>query len=188
MALLFFAGTAMLLASAAVSVSAAAAEPDLEGLWQTPGETPTILRFTQVNGEYRGVIDSIPAAQGEDADLRCTECTGSRRNQPLLNMEIVWGLKRQGREYTGGSVLDPETGAIYRCALTIAPDGQQLRVRYSAEPPLKSMSEIWTRQTRPAASTRDDATSRKAARAARHQGILVFVRRGAGLLREQAYR
>lgn len=159
MAILFFAGRAMLLASAAVS--AAAAESDLEGLWQTPGETPTILRFTQANGEYRGVIDSIPAAQGEDADLRCAACTGSRRNQPLLNMEIVWGLKREGREYTGGSALDPETGEIYRCSLTIAANGQQLRIRYYVEPPLKSVSEVWIRQTRPAAA------SRKAARAPR---------------------
>lgn len=165
MAILFCASGAMLLASAIVSASAA--EPDLEGLWQTPDETAVTLRFTQVNGEYRGVIDSIPAAQGRDVELRCTECTGSRRNQPLLKMEIVWGLKRQGSEYTEGSALDPETGDIYRCSLTIAPNGQQLRIRYYVEPPLKDVTEVWTRRPRREASTRDNAASRKAARASR---------------------
>ena len=164
MAMLLFAGRAILLASAALT--ATAAESNLEGLWQTPGEMSAILRFTEVNGEYRGVIDSIPWAK--DKDLRCTACTGARRNQPLLNMEIVWGLKHQGGgEYTGGSALDPDTGDIYRCSMTIAENGRQLLIRYHLDPPHKSVTEVWTRQTSPAAETRANTTSRKTARTSR---------------------
>lgn len=147
MAMLFFAGRAMLLASAAAT---AATEPDLEGRWQVPGEDPAqpaaIVRFDQVNGEYRGVIVSIPAAQGKSDELRCTACSGARRNQPLLKMEIVWGLKRQGLKYAGGSALDPETGETYRCDLTLAPGGQELRIRYFVDPKHESVSEVWTRE------------------------------------------
>lgn len=164
MAMLLFAGRAMLLASAALT--SATAESYLEGLWQTPGEMPAILRFTEVNGEYRGVIDSIPRGEGED--LRCTACRGARRNQPLLNMEIVWGLKHQGSgEYTGGSALDPETGDIYRCSVTIAENGQQLRIRYHLDPPQESATEVWTRKTSPAAARRANTASRRTARTSR---------------------
>lgn len=164
MAMLLFVGRAVLLASTAMA--AAAAESRLDGLWQTPGERSAILRFTEVKGTYRGVIDSIPGAT--DEDLRCTACTGVRRNQPLLNMELVWGLTHAGGgEYTGGSVLDPETGDIYRCSVTIAENGRQLRVRYHLDPPHKSVIEVWTRQTSPAAKTRANTSSRRIARASR---------------------
>jgi uncharacterized protein (DUF2147 family) len=163
-AMLLFAGRAILLASTALT--AAAAESRLEGLWQTPGEMSAILRFTEMKGEYRGVVDSIPGA--EDEDLRCTACTGARRNQPLLNMELVWGLKHVGGgEYTGGSALDPDTGGIYRCSVTIAENGRQLRIRYHLDPRHKSVTEVWTRQTPRAAETRANTTSRKIARTSR---------------------
>lgn len=150
MAMLFFAGRVLLLVSAA---AVAVTEPDLDGRWQVPSKDSAlpsaIVRFEQVNGEYRGVIASIPGAQGKDDELRCTACTGSRRNQPLLKMEIIWGLKRRGLEYTGGSVLDPETGETYRCSLTLAPSGQELRIRYSVDSQHESVSETWIRDAQP---------------------------------------
>ncbi len=42
-------------------------------------------------------------------------------------MQIVRGLKKDGSEFTGGTILDPKKGTVYKCKMWVE-DGQ-LQVR-----------------------------------------------------------
>jgi uncharacterized protein (DUF2147 family) len=58
---------------------------------------------------------------------------------------IVWGLASTGpAEWTGGSILDPDDGKIYRLAATLQPDGT-LHARIYKGVPLLGQTKILRR-------------------------------------------
>ena len=44
----------------------------------------------------------------------CTACTGAAKNKPMKDMVILWGLKRDGAGYSGGTVLKLANGKTYK--------------------------------------------------------------------------
>jgi uncharacterized protein (DUF2147 family) len=58
----------------------------------------------------------------------------------------LWGLKKQGEEYNGGEILDPENGKIYRARLKLDDGGKKLDVRGFIGISLFGRSQIWLRQ------------------------------------------
>ena len=62
-------------------------------------------------------------------DPVCSECKGSRRNQPLEGLNIIWGLEQDGDEWVDGKILDPENGKEYSAQLKVTEGGSQLEVR-----------------------------------------------------------
>ncbi len=100
------------------------------GLWKTiddDGETAkSHVRIYEKDGTLRGkVVKLLQSAQ----DKRCAECPGEKKDQPIVGMEILWGLeKKPGEtEYSGGEILDPDNGKVYRCK--IWREGDTLKVR-----------------------------------------------------------
>jgi uncharacterized protein (DUF2147 family) len=61
-------------------------------------------------------------------------------------MTILWGLKKQGDEYQGGEILDPENGKIYRARMRLVDDGKKLDVRGFIGFSLFGRSQIWLRE------------------------------------------
>jgi uncharacterized protein (DUF2147 family) len=59
----------------------------------------------------------------------CDQCTDERRNQPVLGLTVLTGLRRDGERYTGGRILDPDTGIVYSCRMILVDGGQRLEVR-----------------------------------------------------------
>jgi uncharacterized protein (DUF2147 family) len=60
---------------------------------------------------------------------RCEKCSGDRKNAPVIGLVIMRGMSPHGAEYDGGDILDPETGSVYRCRLTLSSDGEKLLIR-----------------------------------------------------------
>ena len=60
---------------------------------------------------------------------RCHKCPGDRKGLPIIGLNIMRGVRKNGSEYDGGEILDPETGFVYRCEFTLSPDGQKLFLR-----------------------------------------------------------
>jgi uncharacterized protein (DUF2147 family) len=60
-------------------------------------------------------------------------------------MTILRGLRREGERYTGGEILDPDDGKVYRCSVTVIEGGKQLDVRGYIGIPLLGRSQIWQR-------------------------------------------
>lgn len=101
----------------------------IEGKWKTiddeTGKAKSIVEiFKKSDGKYYGKIQQLLSPPENN---NCVKCTDDRKNKPLVGMEIIRGLKKDGNEFTGGTITDPKTGKTYKC--TITRDGTKLNVR-----------------------------------------------------------
>ena len=39
--------------------------------------------------------------------------------KPIVGLEIIRDMKKDGDEYAGGDILDPENGKVYRCKIWV---------------------------------------------------------------------
>jgi uncharacterized protein (DUF2147 family) len=124
--------------------------PTPAGLWKTiddnTGQPRGLVRIREVNGRYEGRVEKGFPRPDEKEPPRCDKCDGARRNQPVLGMTILWGLTKQGDEYQGGEILDPESGKIYRARIKLIEDGKKLDVRGFIGISLFGRSQIWLRE------------------------------------------
>jgi uncharacterized protein (DUF2147 family) len=130
--------------------SVLAAEPSATGLWRTiddsTGKPRGLVRITEASGQYQGRLEKTFPQPGEDPNPKCDKCTGSRRNQPVVGMSILWGMTKQGEEYQGGEVLDPENGKIYRAKMRLEDAGKTLHVRGFIGISLLGRTQVWMRE------------------------------------------
>lgn len=129
-------------------VAAEAASP--VGLWTTiDDETDaprSIVEITEVNGELQGRVTKIFYRPDEKPDPVCDKCDGARKDQPIIGMTFLWGMKKDGDGWAGGSILDPKNGKIYNAKMSLQDDGKRLRVRGFIGTPLLGRSQTWLRQ------------------------------------------
>jgi uncharacterized protein (DUF2147 family) len=115
------------------SASVAMAQATPAGLWRTiddeTKQEKSHVRLVDQGGVLTGRIEKIadPAKQ----DAKCDKCDGSRRNQPVLGMTIVEGVKRADGEshWDSGTILDPNNGKVYKVRMTPKDGGRALEVR-----------------------------------------------------------
>ena len=101
----------------------------IEGKWKTiddeTGQEKSIVEiFKKSDGKYYGKVTQLLI---KPANANCVDCKDDRKNIPILGMEVVRGLKKDGNEFTGGTITDPKTGKTYKC--TITRSGDKLNVR-----------------------------------------------------------
>jgi uncharacterized protein (DUF2147 family) len=132
------------------TTSVYAAEPSPAGLWKTiddrSGEAKGLIRIREINGKFEGKIDKIFPKPGDDPAPRCEKCLGSQRNQPVLGLTFLWGFTKQGDEYQGGEILDPESGKIYQAKMKLIDAGKRLEVRGFIGFSLFGRSQTWLRE------------------------------------------
>ena len=58
----------------------------------------------------------------------CDKCTGTSKNKPVKGMVILWGLKPDGADYSGGTVLKPANGKTYKSKAELLDGGKKLEV------------------------------------------------------------
>jgi uncharacterized protein (DUF2147 family) len=143
--------TAALFALATLAVPfAQASDASPVGLWKaiddTTGKPTALIRITEERGELRGKIEQLFRAPGEDPNPKCTLCSDARKDQPILGMTIVSGLKKDGDEYKDGEILDPNNGKIYKSKLSVHDGGKKVEVRGYVGVPMFGRSQVWLRQ------------------------------------------
>ena len=120
------------------------------GLWKaiddTTGKPSALIRITEERGELRGKIEQLFRAPGEDPNPKCTLCSDARKDQPIVGMTIVSGLKKDGDEYKGGEILDPNNGKIYKSKLSVHDGGKKVEVRGYVGVPMFGRSQTWVRE------------------------------------------
>jgi uncharacterized protein (DUF2147 family) len=101
------------------------------GYWTTvddDGKTATsVVQIYAQGGKLRGKI--VELINPREKAPKCTACDGAKRNQPILGMEILWGLEKDGDEWSGGRILDPKNGKEYKCYIEVIDGGKRLKVR-----------------------------------------------------------
>jgi uncharacterized protein (DUF2147 family) len=140
----------LLLVLAVACPSVLAAEPSATGLWRTiddnTGKARGLVRITEASGQYQGRLEKTFSQPGEDPNPKCDKCSGSRRDQPVIGMTMLWGMTKQGEEYQGGEVLDPENGKTYRAKMKLEDGGKTLHVRGFIGISLLGRTQIWMRE------------------------------------------
>ena len=109
------------------------ASGQITGKWKTiddaTGKPRSVVEIFERGGQYFGRVISIFPRPGKDPDPICTACDPSdkRYKMKVKGMEIVRNLKKDGDEFSGGDILDPEIGKIYRCKIWVEDNTLQVR-------------------------------------------------------------
>ena len=121
--------------------------PTPAGQWTTfsdaTGKPETLVRIEEKDGEFLGTV--IKVLSINDPDPLCERCEGAQRNQPIVGMTILRGLRRESDGFGGGTILDPDEGRIYRCTARLLDQGRKLEVRGYLGLPLFGRTQIWVR-------------------------------------------
>lgn len=102
-----------------------------------------VVRIYEQDGTFFGKIET--SFDPEERVARCEKCADDRKNAPILGLIILRGITKRGEEYSGGEILDPDTGSIYRCRFTLSSDGEKLFVRGFLGVSLLGRTQTWFR-------------------------------------------
>jgi uncharacterized protein (DUF2147 family) len=132
----------------AAPAAAQQAGPSALGFWQQVDDEGRIGAWffvTERNGFYEGRLVKMFQKPGEPLIKVCTKCTGDQKNAGTLGLTIIKGMKRHGREYEDGTILDPRDGNVYHAQMEVSADGQKLSVRGYLGIPLLGKTQVWNR-------------------------------------------
>jgi uncharacterized protein (DUF2147 family) len=120
------------------------------GLWKNiddvSGKPKALIRISDNKGELEGRIEKLFRPAGEEQNPKCVLCEGANKDQPIIGMVFMSGLKKTGDEYSGGHILDPDNGKVYKSKLTLVEGGKKLNVRGYIGIPVLGRSQVWVRQ------------------------------------------
>ncbi len=134
----------LLLASPAIGAS----EQTAAGFWQqvdNDGHVGAWFYFSEVDGVFEGRLVKMFKQPGQPLVEVCTKCTGNQKNAAMLGLTIVKGMRRDGRKYEDGTILDPRDGTIYHAQMELSADGKKLAVRGYLGIPLLGQTQTWNR-------------------------------------------
>ena len=118
------------------------------GLWKTiddhTGRVRGLVRIFERNGGFFGKVEAT--ASPEESKQICSPCPGERKNKPVIGLVVLTNMKRQGNEYSGGEILDPDTGSIYKCKMRLVDGGRKLILRGYIGFSLLGRTQVWVRE------------------------------------------
>ncbi|PFH10591.1 uncharacterized protein (DUF2147 family) [Collimonas sp. PA-H2] len=120
------------------------------GLWKNiddhTGKPKALIRITESNGVLSGKIEKLLRDPDQDQNPKCVKCEGELKDQPILGMTIITGMQKDGNEYNGGKILDPDNGKLYKSKMTLQDNGAKLDVRGYIGVPMLGRTQTWLRQ------------------------------------------
>ena len=141
-----------LIAAAMLALPAAAWAQNTSpvGAWKTiddkTGKPKALVRITEEGGVLTGKIEKLYRDPSEDQNPKCVKCSDARKDQPIIGMTILSGLKKDGNEYTGGEILDPAAGKTYKSKASLTDNGNKLEVRGYVGAPMFGRTQTWQRE------------------------------------------
>ena len=124
---------------------------DIAGLWQTiddkTGAPKGQVEIRQeADGTYVGKIVKITPRLGYTPKEICVDCPAPYTNKPILGLDVLTGLKpSSGNNYTGGRILDPNTGKVYSMKAKLSSNGKRLTLRGYVGVSALGRNQVWIR-------------------------------------------
>ena len=138
-----------LICAIALGGHVALAQSTPAGFWNTindiDGKPTGLVEIREDNGEFVGIVRGI-LAPADPQDSVCGKCSGERKGQRIVGMEIMRHMRRNGDEWTGGEILDPENGKTYRAKMKLIDGGAKLVVRGYVGFSFLGRSQTWVRR------------------------------------------
>jgi len=122
------------------------------GKWYSKDETGKIdsaIEVYEKNGKafakiielwYRGSRVTDPKGQNAVCDL----CEGENKGKKKLGLNILEGLKKDGNKWSGGTILDPRNGKVYKCYIELI-NPHKLKIRGYIGISLLGVTAYWER-------------------------------------------
>jgi uncharacterized protein (DUF2147 family) len=124
--------------------------PSPVGRWKTvddqTGDVTSVVEIALVNGALVGHVARVMSPPGDSENPMCDKCPGERKDKPIVGMQIMWDMRADGDEFTGGRILDPDNGKIYRCKVKVIDGGRRLEVRGYIGFSLFGRTQTWVRE------------------------------------------
>lgn len=102
----------------------------ITGKWKTiddeTGKAKSVVEIYERSGKIYGKVIEILDPE-HTADL-CKDCPGEDARKPILGLNVIKGLVKDGAEYNSGKILDPKNGKVYKC-LIVLEEKDKLKVR-----------------------------------------------------------
>ena len=140
----------LILGALVLASSAAFAQATPVGLWKTindeTGKEKSLVRISDAGGVLSGKVEKLldPAK----ADAKCDKCSDERKDQPVAGLTIIRNLKKadgSADEWSGGDILDPNNGKVYKLRLKPVDGGKKLEVRGYVGMPMLGRTQTWHR-------------------------------------------
>ncbi len=101
----------------------------IEGKWKTiddeTGKPKSIVEiFKKSDGKYYGKITQLLI---KPENNNCVKCKDDRKNKPLIGLEIIRGLAKDGNEFVDGTITNPKDGKTYKTE--VVREGNLLKVK-----------------------------------------------------------
>lgn len=122
----FFVGMIIMLASFTTYAQ------DVTGKWKLEDGSAIVEVYKQGDAFNGRIVwlqnpteaDGTPAKDENNPDAKL-------RSRQLIGLNMLSGLKKDGGEYSGGSIYDPGNGKTYNCSMKV--EGDVLKVRCSLD-------------------------------------------------------
>ena len=117
-----------------LAVSASAQVDKIVGKWKTiddkDGSEKSIVNiFKASNGKYYGKVEKL----FKEPNKKCTECEGENKDKPVLGMTVLNNMVEKDGTLTGGTIIDPVNGKVYKCNVSLGANTGKLKVRGSLD-------------------------------------------------------
>ena len=120
---------------------------DVQGLWiteddETGKKKSEVLIYKEANKVYGKIINLILP---ENKSKLCLKCKGENKNKPIEGLVILKDLILEDDTWDSGTILDPKSGKIYDCYISLE-DDNTLKVRGFLGFSLLGRTQIWKRK------------------------------------------
>ena len=106
------------------------------------GEVDSVIEVYEKNGKAFAKVIEIKNPKRKNAV--CDLCTDENKNKPVLGLNILTGLEKEGEEWSGGKILDPRNGKVYKCYIKLETENK-LKIRGYIGFSLIGKTAYWTR-------------------------------------------
>ena len=128
------------------TISISISSQTIFGKWNSKnvdtGEIDSVIEVYMKDGKAFAKIVEIKDTGRQSAV--CDLCTGKNKDKPILGLNILTGLEKDEEEWSGGKILDPRNGKIYKCYIQL--DGaNKLKIRGYIGLALLGKTAFWER-------------------------------------------